>query len=71
MIAFTVDRVTGGFQALKLTLEKNRIVSREPICEPCHKSLAYQYLVAHMNRQLVDDMIADANKQGSKQAPDA
>lgn len=62
--AFSVEKVKGGFVAYELLIsEKGRVLSKMALCTPCHKSLAYQYMIAHVNRQLVEGMIEDANRK--------
>lgn len=68
LTAFAVLEAPGGYVAYKLTIPTKGPQTREALCDPCHKSLAYQYLVAHMNRRLVEDMIESANREGSKNA---
>lgn len=66
--AFAVLKAPGGFVAYKLTVRQNGPLTREALCDPCHKSLAYQYLIERVNQQLVRDMVQDATQTGGKQA---
>ncbi len=62
LTAYAVLEAPGGYVAYRLQIPQKGPMTREPLCDPCHKSLAYQYLSSKIQEDWVRGMIAEAGK---------